>query len=133
MPENTRSSELEESLQNVANHLYSLSDDCPDEIAMAVALLRQLINEEYLHKGKTVGSQFIWDILKPAIEALIASKVREARIDELKQIEPPEQYEEYAKLLGHEACNICGFNAVKFRKYIQERIAALQSREQDKV
>lgn len=53
--------------------------------------------------------------------------VTEARIEELKQLEPPEQYEEYARLMGSEHCRICGFNAIEFRKYISKEIAELQS------
>jgi hypothetical protein len=49
-----------------------------------------------------------------------------ARISELKQIRPPEQYKDYAKIAGREDCVICGFNSEKFRKHIDDRLAALQ-------
>lgn len=57
---------------------------------------------------------------------LIANQVREARIDELKQIEPPEQYIDYAMISGNDACAMCGFNAIKFREYIEDRTATLK-------
>lgn len=56
------------------------------------------------------------------IEDFYRNKILEARMAELKQLEPPEQWEEFAKLSGSEHCTICGFNAIKFRHYIQERI-----------
>jgi hypothetical protein len=62
----------------------------------------------------------------PELVALIQEQVRLARISELKQLEPPEQYEEYARIAGTDACYICGFNAVLFRKVIAERIKALK-------
>ena len=62
---------------------------------------------------------------KELIEAEYSKREREARIDELKQLEPPEQYEDYAKIMGSESCTICGFNAIVFRKHISNRIAEL--------
>lgn len=53
--------------EKAANYLYSLNDDCPKELRQPIATLRQLINEEFVHKGKSVSSQFIWDILKKGI------------------------------------------------------------------
>ncbi len=63
---------------------------------------------------------------KLKLQALIQEQVRLARISELKQLEPPEQYEEYARIAGTDACYICGFNAVLFRKVIAERIKELK-------
>ena len=63
---------------------------------------------------------------KAQIEHYIANQVREARIDELKQIEPPEQYIDYAMISGHDACAMCGFNAIKFGEHITNRIATLK-------
>jgi len=63
--------------------------------------------------------------IKSLIQSQLQKAVREARIDELKQIMPPEQYEDYAKLMGDEMCHICGFNACKFRRLLQERINQL--------
>ena len=61
------------------------------------------------------------------IKALIANQVREARINELRAIEPPEQYKYYARISGHDACAVCGFNAIKFGEFIEDRIAQLRS------
>lgn len=63
---------------------------------------------------------------KAAINKTIMEAGARARISELKQLEPPKQYEEYAKLIGSEYCSICGFNAVEFRKHIKNRIAELK-------
>ena len=65
--------------------------------------------------------------VKKQLVALIQEQVRLARISELKQLEPPEQYEEYARIAGTDACYICGFNAVLFRKVIANRIKELKN------
>ena len=65
-------------IETTANYLYHIDGDCSPELYGAIALLRQLINEEFLDKNKTVSSQFIFDIINPAVQALID----EARIDE---------------------------------------------------
>lgn len=62
----------------------------------------------------------------PLINLYIEERERLARISELKQIEPPEQYEDYAILMGSKHCRICGFNAIKFREHIQDRIKELE-------
>lgn len=54
----------------------------------------------------------------------------ETRIDELKQLEPPAQTEDYEKLFGDDGCTICGFSGTKFRKYINERIAQLTNNQE---
>ena len=61
------------------------------------------------------------------IKALIATQIQEARINELRAIEPPEQYKDYAMISGHDACAMCGFNAIKFGEFIEDRIAQLRS------
>lgn len=63
-------------------------------------------------------------------KAQIKQLIKEARISELEQIKPPEQYKEYAKLAGRESCVICGFNSEVFREHIEERLAALQGQPQ---
>jgi len=60
--------------------------------------------------------------LELLLTQFIDTQVREAKISELKQLEQPEQYEEYAKLMGSEHCTVCGFNAIEFRKHINNRI-----------
>ncbi len=56
---------------------------------------------------------------------LIERSKLEARINELKKLEPPEQYADYAKLMGSEQCNVCGFNAIRFGEHVKDRIKAL--------
>ena len=46
------------------DYLYSLDDTCPPEMRVKIGHLRQLINEEFVGKNKSVSSQLIWDILK---------------------------------------------------------------------
>lgn len=60
------------------------------------------------------------------LQLYIEQSNRDGRINELKRLEPPEQYEEYARLMGSEHCRICGFNAIEFRKHINDRINALK-------
>ena len=64
--------------------------------------------------------------IRSRIDRLITKQCNLARIGELKQLEPPEQYEEYAKLMEGDTCTICGFNAIKFREYIRVRVAELK-------
>lgn len=61
-----------------------------------------------------------------AIKALIANQVREARIDELKQLEPPDQFTHYIALGKTNYCSMCGFDAIEFKKHINDRIAELK-------
>ena len=61
------------------------------------------------------------------VKRLIAKAVVEARISELKAIQPPEQYKDYARIGGHDACAMCGFNAIKFGEFIDERIKQLNT------
>lgn len=77
--------ELDKAFRETAKYLYPIKGDVSPEIGKAIATLRQLINEEFLHKDKSVSSQFIYDIINPAINALVANKVREARIEEVTQ------------------------------------------------
>ncbi len=63
------------------------------------------------------------------LESLKDQECTKARIDELKQIEPPKQFEDYASLMGSEHCTVCGFNAIKFREHITDRIAELSNKE----
>lgn len=88
-------------------------------------ILTNLVSDwqDWLHNGKPGEGA---ELIKQSKAQLNQLLIKE-RIKVWQEIQPPEQYEEYAKLMGQEACNICGFNAVKFREYIQERIAHLQS------
>jgi hypothetical protein len=70
---------IEDAAKKTAEYLYSISADCPPELASAIDMLRQLINEAYVHDGKMISSQAIWDALKPATQAHTAKAVAEAR------------------------------------------------------
>ena len=76
-----------------------------------------------MHSSLTIGGAH--EVVEE-LEKLLAQQVREARIDELKQLEPPEQYIDYAMISGNDACAMCGFNAIKFGEHIADRIAALK-------
>ena len=56
--------DIENAAQKTIDYLYKIKGDCSPELYEAIATLRQLINEEYLHKNKLVSSQFIYDVLK---------------------------------------------------------------------
>ena len=56
--------DIENAAQKTIDYLYKIEGDCSPELYEAIATLRQLINEEYLHKNKSVSSQFIYDVLK---------------------------------------------------------------------
>lgn len=70
----TQPESYEDAAERAANYLYSIPDDCPKELRVPIGQLRQMINEEFVHKGKSVSSQLIWDMLKPGI----AQQKREA-------------------------------------------------------
>lgn len=71
--------------QKTVDYLYSLDDSCPPELRQAIATLRQLTNEEFVHKDKTISSQLIWDILKDSITKYVQQTNIEARIDQMNQ------------------------------------------------
>lgn len=68
---------LNDAARKTAEYLYSIDPTCPDEFASRIATLRQLINEEYIGKNRTISSQFIYDILKPAISKSRSDLLRE--------------------------------------------------------
>jgi len=61
--------------------LYKIDGECSPELAAAFGTLRQLINEEFLHKNKFISSQLIYDILYPRIQALIAEAYKKGYVD----------------------------------------------------
>lgn len=73
---------LDEAVQNTVDYLYTIKGDCSDELYQAIATLRQLINEEFVPNGKSVSSQFIYDIIAPTL----TNAEKQARIDELSQV-----------------------------------------------
>lgn len=52
---------------NSIEKLYKLEADCTPEAKVAIGLLRQLINEEFVPKNRLVPSQMIYDMLKDVI------------------------------------------------------------------
>ncbi len=76
MNTNNKPQELdaEELLTKVAD-LYKIEGEVSSEVATAIDILRQLINEEFVPRGKMVSSQFIYDIVYPAIAQRIAEQV----------------------------------------------------------
>ena len=83
---------------------------------------------EHLVLANDNGQPYIQytDTAVEAIKALIANQVREARIDELKQLEPPDQFTHYIALGKTNYCSMCGFDAIEFKKHINDRIAELK-------
>lgn len=80
-------------------------------------------------KSKGQASNRVQESLKHAKQKLlklIDKEVTRSRIDELKALVPPEQFKDYVKLTGHEACTICGFNSEVFRRHLESRIKAIQ-------
>ncbi len=69
---------MEEAIQPTIDYLYSVSDDCPTEMAAAIGSLRQLINEVCVDGYCHISSQDIWDGIKGTYEADLDAKVREA-------------------------------------------------------
>lgn len=57
---------VEEAVKNTIDYLYKIEGDCSPELYQAIAMLRQLINEEF-KPAKSVSSQFIYDVISPAI------------------------------------------------------------------
>ena len=55
---------LEDAINETANYLYNIDGKVIPKQAIAIANLRQIINEEYVSKGKQVSSQLIYDLLK---------------------------------------------------------------------
>lgn len=80
-------------------------------------------------QGKDVDLDSKANETNHALQALIATKIQEARIDELRAIVLPEQYKDYAMIRGYDACAICGFNAIKFGEFVEDRIAQLRGKE----
>lgn len=106
-------------LEKVANHLYSLSDDCPAELRQGIATVRQIVNEEFVAKCETIGSQTIWKLLKPHIDNLLAAQGQALR-DEVLEALPDE--EDYLTAPGSTGDAIDAWN-----KYRTQAIAAIST------
>lgn len=75
-------SELNTKAIETANYLYKIEESevigkLTPELFQAISTLRQLINEEFVHKGKSVSSQLIYDILMQAITEYMKTKMLE--------------------------------------------------------
>lgn len=68
----------QEELEATTNRLYSIEGDCPPELAQVFDLLRQLINEEFVHKNTFITSQNLYDVLYPKITKYTQGKVEES-------------------------------------------------------
>jgi len=68
MTNNETSKDLEAAVKETADYLYNIKGDVTAEQYLAIDRLRQLINEEFIGKDKTVSSQFIYDIISPAFK-----------------------------------------------------------------
>jgi hypothetical protein len=69
--ENIHKASIADAAQKTVEYLYALSDDCPKELRQAIDTLRQITNEEFVHKDKSISSQLIWDLLKPAVDQML--------------------------------------------------------------
>lgn len=87
--------------------------------------LREQIRE--IRKGDTGISTILPDFAIDYIVALFHEHSTARVVEELKQLRPPEQYADYAKIMGSEACTVCGFNSEIFRRYLDDRISELES------
>lgn len=88
---NELNKKLVDAAKKTVDYLYNIDGDCPDEVYRAIAMLRQLINEEFKPE-KSLSSQFIYDIIYPAI----TEQVRLGKIELLAKIANTEGWEESA-------------------------------------
>lgn len=127
---------FEDAAKKTVEYLYSLSDDCPPELAKAIDRLRQIINEEFIHSNKTISSQIIWDLLKESYQADLDAKVREARVDEITRLRGDTDidlsYRRYndadSELLNPQECGE-QIVATAVDDYLADRLAQLTTQE----
>lgn len=60
--------------QKTVDYLYKIEGDCSPELYQVIDRLRQLINEEFVGKNKSVSSQVIYDILNPKLHKLLVAE-----------------------------------------------------------
>jgi len=60
--------------QKTVDYLYKIEGDCSPELYQIIDTLRQLINEEFVGKNKSVSSQVIYDILNPKLHKLLVAE-----------------------------------------------------------
>lgn len=103
----TQIESLDDAAKKTVDYLYKVEGDCPPELYQAIATLRQLINEEFKPE-KSLSSQFIFNIINPAIKTLLDTAVQEANeqgfyagcgIAGVEAYAVPELYQKYRKAL----------------------------------
>lgn len=104
--------DIAEAAKKTADYLYTIKGDCPKDLYQAIGRLRQLINEEFVGKDKSVSSQLIYDIINPTLLALIEANNRQARIDELLGLNKIALKVARAKGTGYEELSTAYDNAV---------------------
>lgn len=77
---------MDNGLDKNLNQLYSIKGECPEELAQIFSMLRQLINEEFVHKNKLITTQDIYDVLYPKITEYFTAREIEARVSECKKL-----------------------------------------------
>lgn len=53
--------------EKVASYLYQIDGNVTEAQTIAIGQLRQMVNEEFVAKGKQVSSQLIYDMLKEVL------------------------------------------------------------------
>lgn len=108
-------SELDKAAKKAVDYLYNIDGEVSPELYRAIDRLRQLVNEEFVGKNKSVSSQLIYDIISPVVDTETA-KARYDGIEtvllKLKQAPPVDwidaqswidsEYERLQKLKGEE-------------------------------
>lgn len=103
-----------------------------EEILRALHLYYDKVYNAVLPDKKDIDREKATQKLSALFTQYKSQIEREARIAELSQFKVPEQYEHFAKLMGDEACTICGFNAIKAKKYVDDRLQALNSKDSER-
>lgn len=88
---NKQTDKLDGAAERVVKYLYHIDGDCSPELYRLIDTLRQLINEEFVGKDKSVSSQFLFDIIQPALlkhyisRDEVMEKLPKKRPDAIKQ------------------------------------------------
>lgn len=64
--------------QKTIDYLYTIDGEIEPELAQAIAMLRQIINEEFIARNKLVSSQLIYDLIYQKFRQFYLSKALEA-------------------------------------------------------
>jgi len=111
-------------IDEIKHQLYLYRVKC--DIALSDREEGVITQAEY-HRAIERQGEINADVIIKNFEKLMLEVEVKAKISILKEIEPPEQWEQFAIMSGKNHCSICGFNAIKFRDFIEERIKALES------